>query len=116
MLGLRFENCNEFGLTLSFDSCKLDHSSFYKLKLKKTIFKNNQLHEVDFTGCDLSSSTFDYCDFLNATFDRTNLEKADFRTATHYRIDPDKNSIRKAKFSQPGLAGLLAKYDILISQ
>jgi fluoroquinolone resistance protein len=116
MLGLRFENCNDFGLAFSFDSCKLDHSSFYKLKLKKTVFKNNQLHEVDFTEADLSNSSFEYCDFLHATFDRTNLEKTDFRTATHYIIDPDKNRIKKARFSQSGLAGLLSKYDILITQ
>jgi len=116
MLGLRFENCTDFGLAFSFDSCKLDHSSFYKLKLKKTVFKNNQLHEVDFTEADLSNSSFEYCDFLHATFDRTNLEKTDFRTATHYIIDPDKNRIKKARFSQSGLAGLLSKYDILITQ
>jgi len=39
MLGLRFENCNDFGLAFTFNNCKLDHSSFYKLKLKKTSFK-----------------------------------------------------------------------------
>lgn len=43
MLGLRFENCNDFGLAFSFGNCKLDHSSFYKLKLKKMDFKNSQL-------------------------------------------------------------------------
>ncbi|RZK88142.1 MAG: pentapeptide repeat-containing protein, partial [Pedobacter sp.] len=28
MLGLHFENCNDFGLAFSFNNCKLDHSSF----------------------------------------------------------------------------------------
>lgn len=37
MLGLRFDHCNEFGLSFSFDNCSLNHSSFYKLKIKKTI-------------------------------------------------------------------------------
>jgi len=53
---------------------------------------------------------------LNATFDKTMLEKADFRTAYNYSIDPDNNRIKKAKFSQSGLGGLLHKYDIVISQ
>ena len=47
MLGLHFENCNEFGLSISFVNCRLNHSSFYKLKLKKPYSK---LQEADFTG------------------------------------------------------------------
>ena len=48
MLGLRFDTSNEFGLSFSFDGCQLNHSSFYKTKIKKTIFKNSQLQETDF--------------------------------------------------------------------
>ena len=48
MLGLRFETCNEYGLSFSFDNCQLGHSSFYKMKIRKTIFKNSQLQETDF--------------------------------------------------------------------
>ena len=33
MLGLRFDSCNEFGLSFSFDSCQLNHCSFYKTKI-----------------------------------------------------------------------------------
>ena len=43
MLGLHFENCSQFGLSYSFDNCNLNHSSFYKTRIKKTIFKNTQL-------------------------------------------------------------------------
>ncbi len=53
MLGLRFENCNDFGLSFSFEDCQLNYASFYQLKIKKTIFKNSQLHEIDFSACDL---------------------------------------------------------------
>jgi hypothetical protein len=49
-----------------------------------------------------------------ATFDRSLLEKADFRTAYQYTINPEHNRIKKAKFSATGLAGLLAHYDIEI--
>ncbi len=115
MLGLRFDTCIEFGLSFSFDSCQLNHSSFYKIKMKKTSFKKSQLQETDFTQCDLSNSTFDNCDFLNATFDNTNLEKVDFRTAYNYSIDPENNRIKKAKFSILGISGLLNKYEIEIS-
>jgi hypothetical protein len=49
-----------------------------------------------------------------ATFDNTNLEKTNFTTAFNYSIDPDNNRIKKAKFSVPGVLGLLNKYDIVI--
>jgi uncharacterized protein YjbI with pentapeptide repeats len=72
------------------------------------------MHEVDFTECDLCNSVFDNCDLTGAAFDKTNIEKADFRTSFSYIIDPEKNRIKKAKFSLTGLPGLLNKYDIEI--
>ena len=114
MLGLYFENCNQFGLSFSFNNCNLTHSSFYQTKLKKTIFKNSQFHEVDFAECDLTSCVFDNCDLAKATFKNTILEKADFRTSFNYSINPEINRIKKAKFSLSGIVGLLDKYDIQI--
>ncbi len=114
MLGLRFDTCNEFGLSFSFDGCQLNHSTFYKTKIKKTIFKNSQLQETDFSEADLTSAMFDDCNFERATFDQTILEKADLRTSYNYSIDPEINRIKKAKFSILGVAGLLEKYDIEI--
>ncbi|WP_373542362.1 pentapeptide repeat-containing protein [Chamaesiphon sp.] len=63
---------------------------------------------------DLSSSVFDNCDLTRTIFARTILEKADFRNSFNYSIDPELNRIKKAKFSQSGIAGLLDKYDIEI--
>jgi fluoroquinolone resistance protein len=114
MLGLRFDTCLEFGVTFSFDNCQLDHSSFYQRKIKKTVFNNCRLNEVDFAGSDLSGAVFDKCDLNRANFENTILEKADFRTAYNYSIDPEMNKMKKAKFSLNGLAGLLEKYDIVI--
>ncbi len=114
MLGLHFENCNKFALSFSFDHCVLNHSSLYQMKLKNTCFKHTLLHEVDLTECDLAGAVFDTCDFSGATFDHTILEKADLRTAYNYSIDPERNRIKKAKFSLPEVVGLLNKYDIVI--
>jgi fluoroquinolone resistance protein len=114
MLGLHFENCHEFGFAVQFDNCILNHSSFYKTKLKKTLFKNTKLLEADFTDSDLTSSVFDGCDLAGAKFENTMLEKADFRTSINYSIDPELNRIKKAKFSQSGISGLLDKYNIEI--
>jgi fluoroquinolone resistance protein len=115
MLGLHFEHCSDFGFSVSFDNCMLDHSCFYKLKMKKTTFKDCKLQEVDFSEADLSNSNFDTCNLQQATFDNTILEKVDFRTSYNYTIDPERNRLKKAKFSVNEVRGLLSKYDILIS-
>jgi uncharacterized protein YjbI with pentapeptide repeats len=39
MLGLHFENCNQFGLSLNVDTCNLSHSSFYQATLKRRRLK-----------------------------------------------------------------------------
>jgi len=114
MIGLNFENCNEFGLSFVFENCSLNHSSFYKTKIKKTIFKNSQLQETDLTECDLTSSSFDNCDLMRAIFDNTIIEKVDFQTSFNYSFDPEINRIKKSKFSLSGVKGLLSKYDIII--
>ncbi len=114
MLGIPFESCNEYGLTVSFENCNLSHSTFYKRKISKTKFENSQLHEVDFTECDLSNSVFSNCDLANTKFENTNIEKADFRTSFNYAINLDVNKIKKAKFSLPAITGLLSHYDIEI--
>lgn len=114
LLGLRFDTCADFNLSFSFDNCMLDHSSFYKTKIKKTIFKNSQLREAEFTECDLTGAVFENCDLTRATFYNSILEKTDFRTSYNYSIDPEKNRLKKAKFSLQGISGLLDKYGIEI--
>jgi hypothetical protein len=50
----------------------------------------------------------------NAIFNDSQLAGADFRTAFNYKIDPEFNPMKKAKFSAQGIVGLLDKYDIKI--
>lgn len=114
LLGIRFDSCNSFLLSLEFRSCHLNLASFYKLKLKGTVFRSCSLQEVDFMEADLSNAVFDDCDLLNASFENTNLEKADLRAASGYILDPELNHIKGAKFSVPAVVGLLSKYDIKI--
>ena len=115
LLGIQFNECKEFLLEMSFSNCSLNFSSFYKLKLKATKFTDCSLEEVDFVETDLARSKFENCDLMNAIFDRTILASADFSTSNNYTINPETNNIKKAKFSWPGIIGLLSKYDIRIS-
>lgn len=115
LLGLRFDECNSFNLSFTFERCTLNNTSFFGLKIKKTVFSHCQIREADFTNAELTASFFTHCDLLNTTFGNTILEQADFRTAEHYLIDPERNKIKKAKFTLPGVLGLLAKYNIQIT-
>ena len=75
LLGVHFENINDFFFSVDFENCILNMSSFYKLTMKKTQFKKCSLQEVDFAECNLSGAMFSDCDFTRAKFDRTVLEK-----------------------------------------
>jgi uncharacterized protein YjbI with pentapeptide repeats len=114
MLGIHFDELNPFGLVTGFEKCILNHSTFYKLNLKKAPFTNCELHECDFSECDLSGSNFSGSDLRDAKFERTNLEAADFSTAVHFVISPAKNKLKGAKFTREGLAGLLVETGIKI--
>jgi uncharacterized protein YjbI with pentapeptide repeats len=114
LLGLNFEECSQLLFSVVFENCILNLSSFYKVILKKTRFSNCSIKEVDFTESDLTGSLFANCDFTKAKFDRTILQKVDLRTSYNYSIDPERNRIKKAKFSMAEVIGLLDKYDIEI--
>jgi uncharacterized protein YjbI with pentapeptide repeats len=114
LLGLHFDDCNDFLLSFQFEDCVLNFSSFYKLKLKKSSFINCKLIEAEFVETNLTNSNFENCDLNGAVFENTILEKSDFRTSFNYSIDPEKNKMKKAKFSFQGIAGLLDKYNITI--
>jgi fluoroquinolone resistance protein len=114
LLGVRFDQCNDFSLSLDFENCLLSLSVFHKLKLMKTRFKDCNLQEADFTQAELSGSVFENCDLQRTIFNNTNLEKVDFRSAFNYSINPEINRIKRARFSLAGVAGLLDKYQIEI--
>lgn len=114
LMGVAFDKCDPFMFSASFRDCTIDNSTFYRMKLKKTRFENCSLKECDFSEADLTESNFQLSDLNGAVFDRTLLEKADFRNAMHYQINPATNRIKNARFSLQGVAGLLSGFGIKI--
>lgn len=114
VLGVHFNTANAFLMEFTFDHCQLDYSNFFNLKLKKSQFRHSRLLEVDFTQSELQEVSFQGSDLSGAVFDRTNLEKADFRDAIHYRLDPEINKVKGARFDLAGLPGLLGKWGIKV--
>jgi fluoroquinolone resistance protein len=114
LIGLQFDGCNPFLLAFNFNSCILNYTTFYQLKIPGTCFSKCMLIEVDFTEADLSGATFDDCNLSGAIFGNTKLEKADFRGSVDFSIDPEQNQLSGACFSLESLPGLLQKYNIKI--
>ncbi len=114
ILGILFHECADFLFAVKFTESMLDYSSFINKKMPKTVFSNCMLRETNFTGANLTKAVFEKCDLANAIFHDTQLGEADFRSAFNFKIDPELNPMRKAKFTNDGLAGLLDKYDIRI--
>jgi uncharacterized protein YjbI with pentapeptide repeats len=114
LTGADFSSVNHFLFGVKFTGCNLNYISFYKLKLKETVFTKCQIEEADFTEADLNKSVFNDCNLVGSIFFMTNLQSADFRGAVNYTFDPEQNQIKKAKFANPAVLGLLAKYQISI--
>ena len=114
LLVIQFHMCADFLFSVSFEESVLDYSSFANKKMPKTKFNTCSIKEVSFIGTNLTNSSFENCNLDNAIFNDTQLAEVDFRTAYNYKIDPEFNPMRKAKFSTRGIIGLLDKYDIKI--
>ena len=114
LLGLHFNNCDSLFMSMNFDDCNLELASFFDLSLKRTQFKKCNFNGADLTRSDFTQTSFEDCDFKAAIFDGTILDQADLRTAFNFNIDPENNSLKKARFSKENLAGLLLKYQIKI--
>jgi uncharacterized protein YjbI with pentapeptide repeats len=114
LIGTDFSVCKDFMLSVNFHRCNLQYSFYFKKKMKNTQFIDCILKEANFTETDLTKSIFKNCDLANTIFDQTNLSNADFSTSYNFSIDPEINKMKKAKFSQQRLSGLLDKYDLII--
>lgn len=114
LLWVNFDHCSNFIYGLEFENCMLNLSSFQGIKLKNTIWKSCSIQEVNFTGSDISGSIFSNCDLGKSIFMTTNLESCDFSSAYNFSIHPEKNKIKKAKFSLSWTIGLLDSYGINI--
>ena len=114
LVGVLFNNCGGFTFSPRFEACLLNLSSFYQVNVSNVVFTKCSLQEADFSKANLTGCTLTNCDLQRAIFSDTNLEKADLRTAYNFSIDPERNRLKKAKFSLQNVAGLLVKYEVEI--
>lgn len=112
LMGIDFAIASKFMFSFRFDKCYMNYCVFFGRNLKGTDFSGCTLKEVDFTEANLTSAIFTNADLTLSKFSNTNLEKADFRGAVNFSIEPEFNKVKKAKFSLLQLEGLLYKYQL----
>ncbi|WP_158828789.1 pentapeptide repeat-containing protein [Mucilaginibacter lacusdianchii] len=112
--GVNFSVCANFSFSVSFTNCNLDYTIFAGKKLKGVKLLNCTLNEADFSEADLTNAVFDQCNLNRTVFNRTILKGANFLTSYNMVIDPEINTMDKAKFSHESLSGLLTKYNLVI--
>lgn len=116
MIGADFSHTKDFLFSVDFSNCILDYAAFMKKKNRKAKFVNCSLKGADFSEADLTSSIFEKCDLGTTVFMRSILNSVNFASSCNFNIDPEKNILRKAKFSLDGLPGLLANYGIIVEE
>ena len=112
--GVDFGQCAGGMFKVHFMFSSISYSAFIGKKMPKTVFSHCDLKAVDFSSCDLSDSRFDLCVLPDCIFHDTQLDTVDFSSASQYRIDPENNSLKGARFDVSGLSGLLEQYGIVI--
>ncbi len=108
-----FENCNLMGInwtevrnvrnggSFGFKSCKLDYACFQSMDLRGVDFGASTIREADFSSANLSKANLSGGNYAGTSFANVNIEKADFRGAKNYFIDPAFAKLKQAKFSYP---------------
>ncbi len=99
---------------MSFESCKMDFSSFQGLKGQGLKFNQCSLVEADFINADLRNVQLTDCNLEGAQFENNLLDFANLTDSVGIDLDPEINFVKGVKVSMSSLPGLLTKYQLNI--
>jgi uncharacterized protein YjbI with pentapeptide repeats len=98
----------------SFNRCKLDNSSFFRMELNSLNMIECSAREADFIEANLTKMVFAYTDLYHSRFNGANLSFANFSNAINYSIDPNQCKLKKTIFTMPEAMQLLSAFDVVI--
>ena len=87
--------------------CVLRYNEFSGMGLAGFDFSDCEMLECVFDDCKLTGANFRGAPLGRTAFTRCDLQKADFRDAQGYAIDPAANKMKGARFSFPDVVALL---------
>jgi uncharacterized protein YjbI with pentapeptide repeats len=114
IVGINFYACDQLVFDIEFDRCHILNCNFSDLKMKLSKFEGCEISGCDFQNAYLVGAVFDLSSFSETLFHACDLEKASFRGARGYAIDPRANKIAKAVFSVPEVLSLVECFGIRI--
>lgn len=114
LVSLMFDECNPFGLEISFGKCILSYCHFTGMNLSSALFAECIFTECNFSDANLQNVSFSNCSLPGTIFSFTNLECANFSSAHDFSFLPSENKIAGAKFSIEGAAGLLKAFGAVV--
>ena len=88
-------------------NCMFQYNDFSGMSLIGFDFSGSEFRDCRFDNCKLSGACFQGVRLGESQFTRCTLEKADFRDAEGYAIDPAVNTLKGARFSFPDVVRLL---------
>ena len=112
IVGADFFTCDEKFFSIQCRKSILVGCNFSNMKMKQFIFSGSKLTDCQFLDTVLIEADFRECNLQGALFHHADLSKADFRDATNYAINPQSNSVKKARFSAPEALSLLEYFDV----
>jgi uncharacterized protein YjbI with pentapeptide repeats len=107
LTGMNFEETSGFSFYQEYEDCLLESCVFYNNTLKNMYFKKCMIRGSSFQNCPMQGISFVETQFQDTGFLGCNLEKADFRSASGYAIDPKANKLKNARFCLPAAASFL---------
>ncbi len=116
LVGVNLSDCSDFGLSPEFRDSILDSVVAFGKSLRKLPIVDCRLKDCDFTEMDFKEADFSGSEFEAVAFHNCALEKADFRTARGYEIDPASNRIRGLRCSLPEAQSFLGFLGIRVER
>ncbi len=96
------------------EGCAFQYNDFSGMSLNGFDFSGSTFAECRFDDCHLAGACFHGVPLGRSSFTRCDLERADFRDARAYAIDPSDNKLKDARFSFPDVVALLDSIGIRI--
>ena len=122
-IDVEFSNCKMIGidwteaikpLSFAFDACKLNSSIFIEMDIRNTKMTNCEIHDIDFDSANLTKVQLNNSDLKGCKFLNTDLSFADLSGAINYDINPNRNKLKKTKFTLPEALSLMNYFDVII--